>query len=162
MPDRNPTLPLFQSLRLCKNSCIRFVPFLHCHAHLWGKSGGGNLQGREGGELEAWNDDDGWWWWWITFYTLYTTAFWGLEGDMILIFGFAFAFWTLLAPCILYFEIDGSWKLCVKTLRLIKNVSGLQNGAKKKNKTKIIREIWERTIEQLQLFWGEKYEMKIE
>ncbi len=49
----------------------------------------------------------------------------------------------------------------------MKNVNGLKNGAKKwiskiKNKTKIIREIRERTIEQLQLFRGEKYEMKIE
>jgi hypothetical protein len=68
---------------------------------------------------------------------------------MILTLGFAFAFWTLLAPCILllYFEIDGSWKFCTKTLRLNKNVNDpKKNGAKKwinkiKNRTKIIREI---------------------
>jgi hypothetical protein len=48
MPDGYPTLPLFQSLRLRKNSCILFVPFLHCHAHLWGKRGGGGKFAGEG------------------------------------------------------------------------------------------------------------------
>ena len=46
MPDRNPTLPLYQSLRLRKNSCILLVPFLHCHAHLWGKRGGSFSGGK--------------------------------------------------------------------------------------------------------------------
>ena len=46
---------------------------------------GGILQGRGGGGIESMK----WWWWemmmwWITFYILYTMAFWGLEGDTLL------------------------------------------------------------------------------
>jgi hypothetical protein len=64
MPDGNPTLPLYQSLRLRKNSYILFVPFLHCHAYLWGKkSGGGNSAGEGRGvnwkcEMMMIGDDD--------------------------------------------------------------------------------------------------------
>ena len=60
MPDGNPTLPLYQSLRLRKNSYILFVPFLHCHAHLWGKKRGGSLLGGVNWKCEMMMmDDDG-------------------------------------------------------------------------------------------------------
>ena len=61
MPDGNPTLPLYQSLRLRKNSYILFVPFLHCHAHLWGEKGGSLAGGGEGvnWKCEMMMDDDG-------------------------------------------------------------------------------------------------------
>jgi hypothetical protein len=60
MPDRNPTLPLYQWLRLRKNSCILFVPFLHRHAHLWGKRGGNFSEGGRGvnWKCEMMMDDD--------------------------------------------------------------------------------------------------------
>ena len=60
MPDRNPTLPLYQSLRLQKNSCILLMPFLHCHAHLWGKRGGVLVGGGKGvnWKCEMMMDDD--------------------------------------------------------------------------------------------------------
>jgi hypothetical protein len=56
MLDRNPTLPLYQSLRLRKNSYIPFVPFLHCHAHLWGKRGGEGMNWKR--EMMMMDDDD--------------------------------------------------------------------------------------------------------
>jgi len=63
MPDRNPTLPLYQSLRLRKNSYNLSVPFLHCHAHLWGKKKGGSFRGGGKGvnwkcEMMMKGDDD--------------------------------------------------------------------------------------------------------
>ena len=62
MLDGNPTLPLYQSLRLCKNNYIPFCALLHCHAHLWGEKGGGNLLGGEGVngkcEMMMMGDDD--------------------------------------------------------------------------------------------------------
>ncbi len=72
-----------------------------------GERGGGSFSGGKGG----WIGSVKWWWMmmrWITFYILYTMAFWGLEDDTVLIFGFTFCSWTLLAPCMLYFETDGS------------------------------------------------------
>jgi|LakMenE18May11ns_1017448.scaffolds.fasta_scaffold8482004_1 hypothetical protein len=50
-------------------------------------------------------------------------AFRGLEGDTILTLGFAFAFWTLLAPCILCFETGGS-KNSAPNLALNGNTGG--------------------------------------
>ncbi len=158
MPDRNPTLPLYQSLRLRKNCCILLMPFLHCHAHLWRKEGG-SLGGGEGG----WIGSAKWWWMmmrWISFYILYTMAFWGLEDDIVLIF--CFYFLTLLAPCMLYFENGLVLKLCAKTLRLLKGNWRPEKWSwkwimknNKKSKMKIIREILrERTIKQLQFIRG--------
>ena len=162
MPDRNPTLPLYRSLRLRKNCCILLMPFLHCHAHLWRETRGESLgggRGEFGSEI---------WWWmmmrWITFYIIYTKAFWDLGDNTVL--NFCFYFLTLLAPCMLLL-----WKrMSLETLRqnfalaerklkarkmelkkwMIKN-----NKRKNKKIKKIIREILrERTIEQLQLIRG--------
>ncbi len=79
-----------------QNSCILFVPFLQRMPTHGNRGVGGNFAGREGG-----NESMKWWWWgmmmkWLTFYILYTTAFWELEGNTKLLFVLTFAFWTLL------------------------------------------------------------------
>jgi hypothetical protein len=61
MPDGNPTLPLYQSLRLHKNSYILLCPFaLSCPP--LGRERGGNLLGGKGVngkcEMMMMGDDD--------------------------------------------------------------------------------------------------------
>ena len=48
MPDGNPTLPLFQSLWLRKNSCILFCALSALSCPPLGKERGGVLVGGEG------------------------------------------------------------------------------------------------------------------
>ena len=126
MPDRNPTLPLFQSLRLRKTVAFFLCPFCIVMPTHGKREVGGNFAGREGG-IESVK----WWWWkvmmkWLTFYILYTMAFWELEGNTKLLFVFYFCFLDFaFAPCILCFETGEPWKPCANSLRSNGNVCGL-------------------------------------
>jgi hypothetical protein len=62
MPDRNPTLPLFQSLRLRKTVAIFLCPFALSCPPMGRERWGGNFAGREGGnrkcEMMMMGDED--------------------------------------------------------------------------------------------------------
>jgi hypothetical protein len=62
MPDRNPTHPLFQSLRLRKTVAIFFVPFCIVMPTHGKREVGGNFAEGEGGnrkcEMMMMGDDD--------------------------------------------------------------------------------------------------------
>jgi hypothetical protein len=88
MPDRDPTLPLYRSLRLRKNCCILLLPFLHCHAHLWRVRGGRALGGGEGefgSEILMIADDE-----MNYFLHFYMKAFRELEDNTVSTFCFCF------------------------------------------------------------------------
>ena len=170
MLDGNPTLPLYQSLRLRKNNYILFCALLHCHAHPWEERGGGKFAGREGGnrKCEMMMDDDEMNYFLHSLYNgilrargWHSTNFWL----------FTFCSWTLFAPCMLYFETDGSQKFLPQNFALVKKKKKcwwpekmeLKNGRNKiKNGTKIIRENWEREQSNNVNFSEDKYGPKIE
>ncbi len=166
MPDRNPTLPLYQSLRLRKNCCILLVPFLHCRAHLWGKRGGFSVGGGGDWKCEMMMDDDEMKYFLHSLYNGIRRA----RGWHSTDFWLYFCSWTLLAPCMLL--LWNRWIL--KTLRqnfaLAKKENWwpekkmeLKNGRNKiKNGTKIIRENWEREQSNNFNFSEDRYGIKIE
>ena len=154
MPDRNPTLPLYWSLRLRKNCCILLMPFLHCHAHLWGgkKRGGRGKSlggGREKCEWDMVMDDDE-----ITLY-IFTRRHSG-SSRMIQLKTSTFAF-TL---CILAFKYTGFWDLALKLCNFWRKIKVQRDEKMNEKKNKMnqqenIREISrERMIEQIQLIRG--------
>ncbi len=126
------------------NSCILFVPFLHCHAHPWERGGwGGDFcwdgRGNRKHEMMMIGDDDEM----INFYTLYTKAFWELEGNThCFLLCFCFLDFALLLA---YFALKNkrAWKylhptfapgekclrpmknVCAQPSRLKSNISGL-------------------------------------
>ena len=149
MPDRNPTLPLYWSLRLWKNCCILLMPFLHCHAHLWGgKKRGGRGKSLGGGrKRKMWmRYGDGWWW--DYFIHFYTKAFWELKDDTIKTSTFAF---TL---CILAFKYTGFWDLALKLCNFWRKIK-VQRDEKMNEKIKWInRKILEKFQERE---WSSKF-----
>jgi hypothetical protein len=146
MPDRNPTLPLYWSLRLWKNCCILLMPFLHCHAHLWGgKKRGGRGKSLGGGEEEKDVDEI---WWWMMMRLLYTFLLGGILGAQGKTSTFAF---TL---CILAFKYTGFWDLALKLCNFWRKIK-VQRDEKMNEKIKWInRKILEKFQERE---WSSKF-----
>ncbi len=155
MPDRNPTLPLYRSLRLRKkNCCILLMPFLHCHAHLWG---GKEKRGGKGRALGGGGVNEIWWWMMMRDELLFTFLHEGILGargwhsvKFLLYFCLLFAY--------LLFKWTSFWDFALRLCSFRKKIKTLRNGKmddKNKINWKTIREISrERKIEQIQLIRG--------